>query len=133
MKKIGIIGTRRRNNASAQKVIEDKFFELYEDGDWIVSGGCSKGGDEFAHQIAKKNGIPILIFYPDYKRFSRGAPMARNAFVAKHSDVIVACVIRPEEGLAEVVKREKGGTEDTLKKFIKLYYCDHPEREVHLV
>ena len=132
MKKIGVIGTRRRHNAAAQKAIEDKFFELYEDGDWVVSGGCGKGGDEFAHQIAKKNGIPILIFYPNYKKFSRGAPMARNVFVAQHSDVIVACVIRPEDGLAEVVKREKGGTEDTLRKFVRFYYHD-VDKEVYLV
>ena len=54
MKKIGIIGTRRRNTGSAYKKTEEEFFKVYEDGDHIVSGGCPKGGDRFAEKIAKK-------------------------------------------------------------------------------
>ncbi len=54
MKKIGIIGTRRRDTAEAFSKIIAKFFEIYEPGDWIVSGGCQKGGDRFAEKLARE-------------------------------------------------------------------------------
>jgi len=66
MKKIGIIGTRRRDLFTDYKAVEEAFFEIYRDGDMIVTGGCPKGGDKFAEKIAKKNGIAILTFYPDW-------------------------------------------------------------------
>jgi len=98
MKKIGIVGTRRRDTPKAYKVVEEKFFELYVEGDWIVSGGCNKGGDRFAEVIAKKYGIPILLFYPNYPKYKQGAPTVRNGPVAETSDVVVACVMHPEDG-----------------------------------
>lgn len=119
MKKIGIIGTRRRDTPMIRKLIEEKFWEIYEEGDMIISGGCPKGGDKFAEQIAKSEGIPILTIYPDYKRFKQGAPMIRNSAIAKNSDFIIACVVKPEDGVDKVLERKKGGTEDTLKKFVK--------------
>jgi len=126
---IGIVGTRRRDTSSVQKLIEEKFWEIYEEGDIICSGGCPKGGDRFAEAIAKAEGIPILTIYPNYKRFRQGAPIVRNGSVAENSDIVIACVIRPEEGLQEVLKRKKGGTEDMLRKFVDA----HPEGKVILV
>ena len=117
MKIIGVVGTRKRNTSAAFKKIKEKFFEIYEEWDWICSGGCPKGGDRCAEQIAKSEGIPILIFYPAYKRYGRGAPTVRNTLVAEKSEVIIACVMKSEEGIDEVLKRDKGGTEDTLRKY----------------
>ena len=119
MKTIGVIGTRKRNSGEAWKKVEKTLLILYRDGDWLCSGGCEKGGDRFAEKFAKQEGTSILIFYPNYKCYSRGAPMVRNISIAHNSDYIVACVIRPEDGIDEVLKRETGGTEDTLKKFVK--------------
>ena len=109
MKKIGIIGSRRRDAGIDQKATREKFFEVFEDDDWIVSGGCPQGGDRFAEKIAKDYGIPIIIFYPNWKKFGKGAAIMRNTDVAQESDVMVACV----------AKDRKGGTEDTIKKFLK--------------
>jgi hypothetical protein len=130
MKKIGVVGTRRRDTPSAYRVVEDKFFELYEEGDWIVSGGCSKGGDRFAEVIAKKHGIPILTIYPNYPRYKQGANNVRNGPVAENSDVVIACVMHPEDGIIKVLQRTKGGTEDMLKKHAKFKSNKY---EVHLV
>jgi len=114
MKKIGIIGTRRRNNPEAYKKVEEKFLELYEEGDWIISGGCASGGDRFAHVIAKKFGIPILIFYPNWDKYKKGAGLVRNLDIAKYSDPLIACV----------ASDRKGGTEDTIKKYNALLKMD---------
>ena len=130
MKKIGIVGTRRRDNPSAYNLVEEKFFEIYKEGDWIVSGGCKKGGDRFAEVIAKKYGIPILIIYPNYPKYGRAAPTVRNGPVAENSDIVIACVVHPEDGIIKVLQRTKGGTEDMLKKHIKFA---GPDFEVHLV
>jgi len=119
MKIIGVIGTRRRNSGEAWKKVRDVLSEHYQEDDWLCSGGCEKGGDRFAEKFAKQNGTPILLFYPNYKRYGRGAPIVRNGSVAQKSDLIIACVIHPEDGVEDVLKRETGGTEDTLKKFVK--------------
>ena len=113
------MGNRTRNTSAAFKLIEEKFWEIYEEGDWIVTGGCPKGADRFAHDLAKREGIPLLTIYPNYKRYKRGAPTVRNGPVAEIADVTIACVRRPEEGIEEVLKRKTGGTEDMLKKYVK--------------
>jgi len=110
MKKIGIIGSRTRDTGFAFDLVKKKFLEIYEDGDQIVSGGCPKGGDRFAEVIAKNYGIPILIYYPNWNKYHKGAGFVRNTDIANESDHLVACV---------AVNRE-GGTEDTIKKFEKL-------------
>ena len=115
MKIIGMVGTRKRDRASDYRITKKKFFEIYEPGDWLCSGGCSQGGDRFADKIAKYYGIPILIFYPnksklpkDAKRWNyREINYERNTLIAETSNVIIACV----------TEDRKGGTEDTLEKF----------------
>lgn len=109
MKKIGIVGTRKRDNPEAYKKVEEDFLEIYEEGDWIVSGGCPKGGDRFAEVIAKKYGIPILIFYPNWDKYKKSAGFVRNRDIAKKSDVLIACVSRDRTG----------GTENTIGHFHK--------------
>ena len=115
MKKIGIIGTRRRNNVEDFNLVKKAFFEIYEDGDWIVSGGCNKGGDKFAWIIHKKYYIPYLEFPANWPKFGKKAGFIRNTPVAKYSDRLIACV----------APNRTGGTEDTIDKW--LYYHDNAE------
>ena len=124
MKKIGIIGTRKRNTHDDFIDIKDKFFKLYEDGDQIVSGGCPKGADNFAEEIARIEGVSITIHYPNWSRYEtrednqpNPAAFIRNTTIAQYSDIIIACVNNPSDTLGEVLKRKVGGTEDTLRKF----------------
>lgn len=109
MKTIGIIGTRRRDTPMAYKAVEQKFLELYQPGDWICSGGCPKGGDRFAESIAKKYGVPIVIFHADWTNKGKGAGLIRNLDIANKSDVLIACVATDRTG----------GSEDTIRKFLK--------------
>ncbi len=113
------MGSRRRNSGIDRKSVREKFFEIYQEGDIIVSGGCSKGGDRFAEEIAKKHGIPIVIIYPNYERYGRGAPIVRNGPVAATIDIVIACVVDPEDGIDLILERKEGGTEDMLRKYSK--------------
>jgi hypothetical protein len=112
MKKIGIIGTRRRNTRADYNLVKISFFEIYKKGDWIVSGGCPKGGDAFAEKIYRDYRIPILLFPAKWYEngvYNPKAGFERNTDIALLSDIIIACVAYDR----------KGGTEDTLKKFLK--------------
>ena len=117
MKKIGIIGTRKRNIITDYAAVKEVFFENYEEGNWIVSCHCHIGGDAFAEKIAYTYGIPILLFPP--KRRIRKEFFARNTLIAERCDIIIACLINPHEPLEDILKRTSGGSEDTLKKFKK--------------
>ena len=123
MKRIGIIGSRRRNSEKDFEQLLKWFNLIYEPGDCIVSGGCPKGGDKFAEQLAKmlmmdiielKDGdIPetndshtIYIHYPQWEKHGKIAGFYRNTFIARDSDILIALI----------AKDRKGGTEDTLRK-----------------
>lgn len=110
MKRIGIVGSRRRDAHDDFTKCLSVFQSIYDEGDRIVSGGCPKGGDRFAEVIAKKLGIPITIYYPNWDRDGRGAGFKRNTSIAEDSDVLIAVV----------AEDRTGGTEDTVKKAKKL-------------
>jgi len=119
-KVIGVIGSRRRDGEEEYEHIMNEFRKWYEPGDKICSGGCKKGGDRFAEIIAKKMSLTeenggLIIHRP--KSVPKGSlrweyakvNYERNTLVAKDSDVIIATVA-PDR---------KGGTEDTLRKFLR--------------
>jgi len=124
MKKIIIIGSRRRDGQKDLETVFNEFRKHYEDGDIIISGGCPKGGDRFAEVIAQKLGLTenngkLIIHRPLYP--IKGSPKwvyaqafyERNTLVAAEADkdsVVIACV-SPER---------TGGTEDTLRKINKM-------------
>ena len=110
MKTIGVIGSRRRNSEDDYHIVEAAFFRAYKQGDRICSGGCPKGGDRFAEMIAKKFDIPILIYKAEWELFGRGAGFIRNTDIAQSSNILIACV----------AEDRKGGTEDTIRKFLQI-------------
>lgn len=57
--------------------------------DTIVSGGAM-GADSHARRYAVSNGIPIVEYLPDYRRFGRQAPILRNIQIVENSDFILA-------------------------------------------
>ena len=118
MKKIGIIGSRRRDTLPDYKACCEVFFSLYEEGDIVVSGGCPQGGDKFAELIAKDLGLTeengkLILHLAKWRvdgKYIRAAGFIRNTYIAEDSDVIIAVV----------AEDRKGGTEDTIKKAEKM-------------
>ena len=54
----------------------------------IITGGAL-GIDRQAEICAEKMGIPCKIYYPDYARFSKGAPIKRNRDIVENADVLL--------------------------------------------
>lgn len=106
MKRIGIVGSRRKNHLEYYDAVYRQFFSIYEKGDWIVSGGCPTGGDRFARVIQKAYSISYLEFPANWHEDGKAAGFIRNTEIAKWSDVLIACVSDDRTG----------GTEDTIKK-----------------
>lgn len=119
MKKIGIVGSRRRNTKEDYQKVYDAFDKNYSEGDIIISGGCPKGGDNFAEQIAERYDIPITIYKADWNKNGKIAGFMRNTTIAAESDILIACIH----------ESRTGGTEDTIKKFKKF----HPDGKVVLI
>lgn len=128
MKTIGIIGTRRRDGEDDCLKVWKAFRNIYVVSDLICSGLCLEGGDRFAVLIADRIKLPEdkrIWHPPDWenldvpgarvrrnkygKLYNANAGFIRNDLIARDSDVLIACV----------ASDRKGGTEDTIKKFLK--------------
>lgn len=55
----------------------------------IISGGA-KGIDSCAEEYAKKNGLKLTVFLPDYAKYKRGAPLVRNKEIIESCDEAIA-------------------------------------------
>jgi len=117
MKRIGIIGSRRRDTKDDFLSVEICFLAIFKEDDIIISGGCPKGGDRFAEILADKYNTTKVIFKPKWS-LGKHAGFLRNTTIAKNSDELIACVS----------SNRTGGTEDTIKKFIKF----NPKGFIHL-
>lgn len=115
---IGIIGSRRRDTEADLDILIKFLSNMNMDNVTFVSGGCPKGGDKFAEQIASNLRIPIIIHYPDKSTlpvnpqrwdFAR-INYERNTLIARDADILVALVAFDR----------KGGTEDTIRKYLKM-------------
>ena len=79
------------------------------DGDEIVSGGAI-GVDSCAAEYAKKNGLKLTVFLPQYERYGRAAPIARNKKIVDYADKIIAFWDGKSKGTLSVIKyAEKTG------------------------
>jgi len=108
---IGIVGTRSRDSEEDLKIIEKLFLEHYKPGDTICSGLCPKGADRFAVILQKKYKTKKKWFPANWQKYGIAAGFIRNTNIAKFSNILIACVS----------KDRKGGTEDTIKKFMKFH------------
>ena len=89
--RIGIIGSRTFNNYDLLKeVMADYVYRGSSlDCELVVSGGA-KGADILGERWAKENGIPTLIFKPDWNKYGKRAGFIRNEDIIKNSDFVVA-------------------------------------------
>lgn len=80
--KVAVIGSRGLSVSNLGRYLPENTTE-------IVSGGA-KGVDTSAREYAKKNGIKLTEFLPEYTRFGRSAPLKRNITIIEYADIVLA-------------------------------------------
>lgn len=85
--KIAIIGSRECGNINFEELLK-KHMDILAN-DTIISGGA-RGIDTLAAKYARKHGMKLLEFRPDYATFGRGATFVRNRMIVDVADVVVA-------------------------------------------
>ena len=93
--KIAVIGSGSVNVADISEYISNA--------EEIVSGGAV-GVDLCAARYAKKNGIRLTEFLPQYERYGRAAPIVRNKKIVDYSDKIIAFWDGNSKGTLSVIK-----------------------------
>lgn len=115
MSVIGVIGSRRRATDADYDLVRDMMQAVWMPSDTFVSGGCEMGGDYFAEAICRSNGWSLMIHYANwrpqgpYGPTNRAAGFERNSLIARDATILIACV----------ADDRTGGTEDTIKKFLR--------------
>lgn len=85
--KIAIIGSRETGNINFKLLLENHLDVNVND--TIISGGA-RGIDTMAAIYARKHGMNLLEFRPDYATFGRGATFVRNRLIVDMADVVLA-------------------------------------------
>lgn len=80
--KLAIIGSR-----TCPEVDIESYLKYIPD--TIVSGGA-KGADSYAREFARKKGLKLIEFFPDYEKYGKGAPLERNKPIVDECDCVLA-------------------------------------------
>lgn len=107
--KIAVVGSRDITIADIGRYISD--------GEEIVSGGAI-GVDTCAAEYAKKNGIKLTVFLPQYERYGRAAPIVRNKEIVTYADKIIVFWNGSSKGTLSVIKYAK-----KMKKPCEIILC----------
>ena len=98
--KVAVVGSRRADGCSVEKIISHLPPATSE----LVSGGAV-GIDRMAEEAAKRLGLPITIFYPDYQASGRLAPLIRNSQIVEYADFVLAFWDHQSRGTANTLAR----------------------------
>jgi len=114
--KIAIVGSRTFND---YEFVKQMFFQVLElegstlDNVEIVSGGA-RGVDSLAYRLAKELGIPIKVYFPNYHKYGRKAPLIRNTKIVNYADIVIAIPTPESRGTWDTINKAKN-------KGIKVY------------
>jgi hypothetical protein len=86
--KIAVVGSKKFNDYEKFKEIMDEFLKDFKDVEF-VSGGAD-GADSLAQRYARDNGIPIKIYYSNWRRFKKAAGPIRNKQIWEDADIGIA-------------------------------------------
>ena len=57
--------------------------------DTIVSGGAI-GADTYAREFARKKGLKLIEYFPNYDKYGKVAPLERNKLIVEECDCLLA-------------------------------------------
>ena len=93
--KIAIIGSRSITVTDIGRYLSE--------GDEIVSGGA-KGVDSCAADYAKREGVKLTEFLPQYNRYGKAAPIMRNQEIVDYADKVIAFWDGNSKGTLSVIR-----------------------------
>lgn len=102
--KVAVVGSREFNDYFYLRDVLDGHRDKI---DLLVSGGA-RGADTLAQKYAKENGIPILIYYPEWKKLGKQAGIIRNTLIADQADVMVAFAYKTSRGTRHAISYMRG-------------------------
>ena len=94
--KLAVIGSRNLTNIELERYVTGETDE-------IVSGGAV-GVDSCAAQYAKRRGLKLTEFLPEYERYGRAAPIVRNKEIVNYADKILVFWNGTSKGTLSVIK-----------------------------
>ena len=103
MYKVAIVGSRKFCDYKLMKEILDPVRDKIA---MIISGGAI-GADTLAQQYAKDNGLTILIYYPEWKKYRKKAGFIRNVKIANVAERMIAFAYPDSRGTRHVVRKMK--------------------------
>ncbi len=80
--KIAIVGSRGIKVDNLGRFLPTEVTE-------IVSGGA-RGVDTCAAEYARSKGLRLTVFFPDYEKYGRYAPLERNKKIIDYADSVIA-------------------------------------------
>jgi hypothetical protein len=114
--RVGIVGSRSFNDYQMLISVIKERLDL-EEITLIVSGGA-EGADSLAQDLAKNQGLPILIYYPKWELLGPAAGPKRNEKIVKASEIVFAFWDGRSRGTKSTISiAEKYGIECIIKEF----------------
>ena len=80
--KVAVVGSRNLEVRDLGRYLPTGMVE-------IVSGGA-KGIDTCAKEYARRNGLRLTEFLPEYQKYGQAAPLRRNLQIIAYADEVVA-------------------------------------------
>ena len=97
--KIAVVGSR-----NLTKIVIDGY--IPQEAEEIVSGGAV-GVDSCAAEYAKRKGLKLTEFLPQYELYGRGAPIVRNKQIVDYADKVVVFWNGTSRGTLSVIDYAK--------------------------
>ena len=108
--KVAVIGSRTISIENIEDYIPKAATE-------IISGGA-KGIDTCAKLFAEKHNLFYTEFLPEYKKYSRAAPIVRNREIVDYADIVIAIWDGTSKGTKSVIDYcKKSGKEILVYTF----------------
>lgn len=112
--KVAIVGSR-------SLFVTDFGKYLPKECDEIVSGGA-RGIDSCAEEYARKKGLKVTVFLPEYEKYGKVAPLKRNDQIAEYADEAIAFWDGESRGTVYTIKRFQAlGKKVTVLKSVKRF------------
>ena len=114
-----VTGSRKWSRVPEIKALWAKLDEL--DPDIVVHGGAL-GADTEAHKWAKKRGRRSYVYFPNYDKIGKGAPLVRNVQMLEDwlEATVVGCPYPDSRGTVYTMKEaEKRGMEVVTLPYAK--------------